>query len=59
MVTAKQTAFRLREEDLALLEALMTKTGIASRTDVIRLAIRKLAEAEGIGVLRPKPKRSK
>lgn len=49
MATAtKHVGIRLTSEDLALVEALMAKTGIGNRTDVIRLAIRRLAEVEGV-----------
>jgi hypothetical protein len=56
MVTAPQVGIRFTDEDLALLEALQAKTGIGNRTDVVRLAIRKLAAAEGIAVPKPRKK---
>jgi hypothetical protein len=54
MVT-KQTAFRFTDEDLALLDALRSKVGVLSRTEVVRMAIRVLAEREGVKL----PKRAK
>jgi hypothetical protein len=50
------TAFRLTDDDLTILDALQAKTGI-NRTDVVRLALRKLAEAEGIQLPKPKKQR--
>jgi hypothetical protein len=52
MVT-KLTPMRLVDDDVDLLDALKDKLGLASRTDVVRLAIRRLAEIEGV---RSKPK---
>ena len=62
MATVKQTAVRFTPDDLELLDALQRKTGIQSRTDVLRMAIRALAEAHGVTIepakpQRPKPKR--
>ncbi len=57
MVTATQIGIRFTDEDLALVAALQAKTGIGNRTDVLRLAIRRLAEAEGVEL--PKPKKVK
>src|SRR6266540_4271716 len=48
MVTAKQIGIRFTDEDIALIAALMAKTGSGNRTDVVRLAVRKLAQAEGV-----------
>jgi hypothetical protein len=59
MVTASQVGIRFTDEDLALLAALQAKTGIGNRTDVVRLAIRKLAAAEGITVPKPRSKKPK
>jgi hypothetical protein len=57
MVTAPQVGIRFTEEDLAILETLQAKTGIGNRTDVVRLAIRKFAEAEGVELPKPRKKR--
>ncbi len=57
MVTAKQIGIRFTDEDIELLAALMAKTGIGNRTDVVRLAVRKLAQAEGVPLPKPKPKK--
>lgn len=43
----KQTAIRFSPEMLRLLKKLSAKTGL-NRTNVIRLAIAKLAESEGV-----------
>ena len=59
MATAPQIGIRLTPEDLAILEALHEKLGIGSRTDIVRLAIRRLAQLEGLEVPSPKKKRSK
>ncbi len=48
MVTATQVGIRFTDDDFALVIAIMKKTGIGNRTDVVRLAIRRLAVAEGI-----------
>jgi hypothetical protein len=48
MVTATQVGIRFTEDDFALIQAIMIRTGIMNRTDVVRLAIRRLAAAEGI-----------
>lgn len=50
MVVGKVTALRFTPDDFAILDALQTRTGIGSRTDVVRLAIRTLAAAQGIDV---------
>jgi hypothetical protein len=56
MVTATQVGIRFTEDDTALIRAIMVRTGIMNRTDVVRLAIRRLAAAEGIPL--PTPRRS-
>jgi metal-responsive CopG/Arc/MetJ family transcriptional regulator len=48
MPTVRQTAFRFTAEDLSILDAIQRRTGIVSRTEVIRMAIRALATAQGI-----------
>lgn len=50
MARLKQTTMRFTEGDQALLEALEAHTGITNQTDVIRLAIRALAEREGMRI---------
>jgi hypothetical protein len=61
MVTATQIGVRFTDEDLALVAALQAKTGIGNRTDVIRLALRRLAQAEGVEIppVSQRPKKSK
>jgi hypothetical protein len=57
MATVKQTAFRFTSEDLAIVDAVQHKLGIVNRTDVLRMAIRALAEAQGVNPERlPKAK---
>lgn len=57
----KLTSFRLADIDVAILDALRDKFGLRSRTDALRYAMRRTAEAEGVDVerLRAKPKRRK
>ena len=43
-----QIGLRFTLEDLAITEAIRLKTGISNRSDVIRLAIRRLAAIEGV-----------
>jgi len=43
-----QTTVRFTEQDLGLLDALQRKTGIVSRTEILRRAIRALAEQEDV-----------
>ena len=47
---AKQTAFRLTPLELALMDALCERLGISTRTDIVRVAVRRLAEAEGLSI---------
>jgi biotin operon repressor len=51
-----QVGIRFTDEDLSLLEALAAKLGL-NRTAVVRLAIRKLAEAEGVTLQSKRSKR--
>jgi hypothetical protein len=46
--TSRQTAFRFTSDDLRVLAALQEKTGIRTQTDVVRLALRELAKAQGV-----------
>lgn len=55
MIETNQIAVRLSPADLAVLDALLARTGIANATDVVRLALRRLAAAEGIDVATLKP----
>ena len=59
MATAMQTTIRLGPEDLAILEAIQTKTGIFSRSDALRFALRRYAELDGIDFSAARPKRRK
>jgi hypothetical protein len=55
----QQTTVRFTEEDIALLEAIQERTGILSRSEILRRAIRALAEREGVSksVVPRKPRR--
>jgi hypothetical protein len=44
----QQTTVRFTDEDLALLDALQAKTGIVSRAEILRRAIRVFAENEQV-----------
>lgn len=44
----EKTTVRFNEDDLALLDAIQKKTGIVSRSEALRLAIRALAQQEGV-----------
>jgi Arc/MetJ-type ribon-helix-helix transcriptional regulator len=44
----KQIGVKFSSEDVALAEAIRQKTGISNRADVIRLALRRLAQSEGV-----------
>ena len=50
----QQTTVRFTDEDLALLDALQAKTGIVSRAEILRRAIRVLADQEHVT---PTPRR--
>jgi hypothetical protein len=50
-----QTGIRFTDEDRAVLDALRAKLGLGSRTDVVRLALRRLAELEKVEVSKLKP----
>jgi hypothetical protein len=58
---AHQTTVRFTEQDLALLDAIQEKTGIVSRTEVLRRAIRVLADHEKVPAARRQaaPKRGR
>lgn len=55
----QQTTVRFTEQDLALLTALQEKTGIVSRTEILRRAIRVLAEQEKVALRSPRAKLAK
>lgn len=54
----QQTTVRFTDEDLALLDALQAKTGIVSRAEILRRAIRVFAEHENV-VPGPRARRRK
>jgi Arc/MetJ-type ribon-helix-helix transcriptional regulator len=54
----QQTTVRFTDEDIALLDALQQRTGIVSRAEVLRRAIRVLAQQEGVPLkATPKPRK--
>lgn len=53
----QSTTVRFTDQDLVLLEAIQKKTGIVSRAEILRRAIRALAEQEGVPAIgAPKPR---
>ena len=48
MATSKATAIRFTDEDVALVAALRQKLGVISTTEVVRMALRALAERQGV-----------
>jgi len=44
----QQTTVRFTDADIALLDAIQARTGILSRSEILRRAIRALAEREGV-----------
>jgi Arc/MetJ-type ribon-helix-helix transcriptional regulator len=56
MATAKQTTIRFGPEDLVILDAIQDRTGLFSRSDALRYALRYYAKAEAIEVAKPKLK---
>jgi metal-responsive CopG/Arc/MetJ family transcriptional regulator len=59
MSAPHQTTVRFTEQDLALLDAIQQKTGIVSRTEILRRAIRLLAEHENVELGRRGGKRGR
>lgn len=53
MTPTKHTTIRFNAADIALLDALQAKFGLVSRTEVVRMAIRRLAELENVKTPRP------
>lgn len=47
-LSSNPRSFRFTKEDWRLIDKLARKLGIVNVTDIIRLAIRRLAESEGI-----------
>lgn len=54
MATAKTTTIRFTPHDVALLDALQMKLGVVNQSDVLRMALRALAEANGIDPMKVK-----
>lgn len=61
MASAKQTTMRLSAEDLTILDAIQERTGLFTRSDALRFALRHYAKAEGIelGGKKSAPKKPK
>ncbi len=62
MVRLTQTAFRLTDSDLAILDAAQSKIGLSTRVETLRFILRQWAESSGVEVPgeqrpRPRPKR--
>lgn len=55
MSVTKQTAFRLNETDLAIIDAAVKKLGLSSRTEALRFVLRQYADKTNIKI----PKRRK
>ena len=55
----QQTTVRFTDEDIALLEAIQARTGIVSRSEVLRRAIRVMAEREGVRLQAPRQRRKR
>lgn len=55
MATAKTTTIRFTPHDAAVLEVLQRKLGILNQSDVLRMALRALAEVNGIDPAKVKP----
>jgi hypothetical protein len=59
-----QTAFRLDDDDFAILDEVKRRTGLAARSDALRYVLRQYAQQHGIAgfgpaveVAKPSPKR--
>ncbi len=57
MAATKTTTVRFTPGDLALIDAMQAHTGIVSSSDLLRLALRALAKAEGVKVPKAEPAR--
>ena len=57
MATTKQSSIRFTDEDIAILDEVQHRTGLVSRSDALRFALRQHAIAEGFECMKPKPKR--
>ena len=55
MIETNQIAVRLNPNDLAVLDALMRRTGLSSASELVRLCLRKYAIAEGVDFEKLKP----
>lgn len=55
----QQTTVRFTDEDIALLDAIQERTGIVSRAEILRRAIRVMAEQEGVQVKVPRQRRKR
>lgn len=55
----ERTTVRFTRDDLALLDAIQAQTGIVSRSEVLRRAIRALAKQEKVPAPQPKTSRKR
>jgi metal-responsive CopG/Arc/MetJ family transcriptional regulator len=59
MAPLTQTAFRLAEEDIQILDAIKREMGFAARSDALRYALRQYARQHGLTVGKKPKRRSK
>lgn len=57
MATAKTTTMRLTSDDLAILDEARRRTGVISRSEALRVVLKRYADAEGIELSKPKPRK--
>jgi metal-responsive CopG/Arc/MetJ family transcriptional regulator len=55
----QQTTVRFTDEDIELLDAIQKRTGIVSRAEVLRRAIRVMAAQEGVAPEPPRQRRKR
>lgn len=55
----QQTTVRFTDEDIALLDAIQERTGIVSRAEILRRAIRVMAAQEGVQPKVPRQRRKR
>lgn len=57
--TMKQTAFRLTDEDVAILDEAQRRSGLITRSEALRLVLREWARASGVEVKVPRKRARK
>lgn len=50
---------RMTAEDLTILDAVQQREGLMARSEALRFVLRYYAKAEGIELVKPKPKRKR